>query len=88
MVFLGVENSLTGRCWIGPSVEVQRAAEALVQATGLPASLCQVLARRGVEAPEVPGFLSPRLKDLLPDPRSIRDMQRAGERVLQAVRDG
>ena len=34
--FLGVERSLTGRRWIGPTIEEDRAAEALSQATALP----------------------------------------------------
>ena len=36
MGYLGVESSLTGRRWVGPSVEAERQAEAMEQATGLP----------------------------------------------------
>lgn len=86
MSFLGVEASLTGRRWIGPAPDLQRKAEALEQQTGLAAALCQILAKRGVEAAEAEAFLSPTLIDLLPDPRSIKDMERAAARVLAAVR--
>ncbi|MCA0869615.1 single-stranded-DNA-specific exonuclease RecJ [Seohaeicola saemankumensis] len=86
MAFLGVDQSLTGRRWVGPSVETDRAAEALSQDTGLPKSLCQVLARRGVSAQDAASFLAPTLKDLLPDPHELKDMQRAAERVLSALR--
>lgn len=85
MSFLGVESSLTGRRWTGPGIETERAAEALAQATGLPRPVCLVLARRGVDATEAEAFLSPQLRDLLPDPRSLRDMERAAARVLAAV---
>lgn len=85
MSFLGVEASVTGRRWVGPSVDTDRAAEALAQATALPRPLCQVLARRGVPAAEVDGFLAPTLRDLLPDPRSLKDMEKAGARLLAAV---
>ena len=85
MSYLGVAQSLTGRRWIGPDVECERQAEALAQATHLPRPLCQVLARLGVAAPEVPGFLDPKLRDLLPDPRSLRDMDKAAARILQAA---
>ncbi|WP_288924862.1 single-stranded-DNA-specific exonuclease RecJ [uncultured Maritimibacter sp.] len=83
--FLDVDNSLTGRRWTGPGVELERQAEALVQATGLSAPVCAVLARRGVQADEAAGFLAPTIRDTLPDPRSMRDMDRAAARLLAAV---
>ncbi|WP_286780106.1 MULTISPECIES: single-stranded-DNA-specific exonuclease RecJ [Sulfitobacter] len=86
MSFLGVDASLTGRRWVGPSVEVERATEVLVQQTSLPLALCQVLARRGVAAEEAEAFLAPSLRDLLPDPRSLRDMEKAATRFLAAVK--
>ncbi|WP_282093174.1 single-stranded-DNA-specific exonuclease RecJ [Epibacterium ulvae] len=85
MSFLGVEQSLTGRRWIGPTVDIQRAAEMMEQQSNLPAAVCQVLARRGVPAMEAKGFLEPRLKDLLPDPRKMKDMEKAAARFLEAV---
>ena len=87
MAFLGVEASLTGRRWVGPAPEHQRQAEALSQQTGLPNALCQILAKRDVSAAEVDGYLSPTLKGLLPDPRSIKDMEKAASCILQAVHD-
>ncbi len=86
MSFLGVDASLTGRRWLGPGVEVERATEVLVQQTSLPLALCQVLARRGVAAEEAEAFLAPSLRDLLPDPRSLRDMEKAATRFLAAVK--
>ena len=83
--YLGVARSITGRRWVGPSPEIERGAEALVQASGLVLPLCQVLARRGVAADEVDLFLAPRLRDLLPDPRSLKDMETAATRFLSAV---
>lgn len=85
--YLGVDRSLTGRRWIGPAPEVARQAEALVQQTGLAPALCQTLARLGVPPEEVSTYLEPTLRALLPDPRSLRDMERAAERLLRAVRN-
>ncbi|MEX0319311.1 MAG: single-stranded-DNA-specific exonuclease RecJ [Ruegeria sp.] len=85
MSFLGVEQSLTGRRWVGPSVELERASEMMAQQTSLPRAVCQVLARRGVPAMEAKGFLAPTLKELLPDPRGMKDMEVAATRFLQAV---
>lgn len=84
--FLGVDSSISGRRWVGPTMDQTRQSEALQQDTGLPGALCAVLAARGVSAPEAPAFLAPALRDLLPDPRSLRDMEAAAKRFLIAVR--
>ena len=86
MSFLGIEASLTGRRWVGPGVEVERASELLVQRTGLPQAVCQVLARRGVAPDAAKAFLAPALRDLLPDPRSLKDMEKAAARFLAALK--
>ncbi|MGR3548828.1 MAG: single-stranded-DNA-specific exonuclease RecJ [Roseovarius sp.] len=84
--FLGVEHSLSGRRWIGPGAEADRLAEAMAQATALPRPLCQTLVRLGVTEDAAEAYLAPTLRDLLPDPRSLRDMQEAAARFLRAVR--
>ena len=85
MGFLGVDSSLTGRRWVGPILQVERQTEAMVQASGLPWALCAVMARLGVEVAEAAPYLEPRLRDLLPDPRSLKDMERAAARLLIAL---
>ncbi len=83
--FLNVEASLTGRRWVGPGEAVERLAEAMAQDTRLPLPLCLGLAGRGVTTGEAAGFLAPQLRDLLPDPLRLRDMDRAAARFLQAL---
>ncbi|WP_050931572.1 single-stranded-DNA-specific exonuclease RecJ [Aestuariivita boseongensis] len=85
MSFLGVERSMTGRRWVGPDAGIDRAAEALVQGCDLPHPVALVLARRGVGPETAEAYLKPLLRDLLPDPRSLKDMERAAARFLQAV---
>lgn len=83
--FLGVACSLTGRAWSGLNADQDRAAEALAQATGLPDAVCRTLSRRGVSPDAAAAFLAPTLRDLLPDPRSLRDMEAAAQRFNSAV---
>jgi single-stranded-DNA-specific exonuclease len=45
-----------------------------------------VLAKRGVTPQDADAFLAPTLKDLLPNPRSLRDMEKATARILAAVK--
>ena len=83
--FLDVEASLTGRRWVGPDASADRAAQAMQQASDLPLVLCQILVRQGVAAHETAPYLAPTLRDLLPDPRRLRDMDVAADRFLAAL---
>ncbi len=86
--FLGVETSLSGRRWVGPGGEDIRQAEAIAQATGLSEPVARVLAARGVTPDEAEAYLSPTLRESLPDPRSLRDMEPAAARLVSAVSAG
>ncbi len=86
--FLDVESSFTGRRWVGPSGEVERQAEAIAQATSLPDVLTRVLASRGVQPHEAEAFLAPSLRELMPDPSSLKDMDKAAERIFSALQSG
>ncbi|MBZ4023361.1 single-stranded-DNA-specific exonuclease RecJ [Rhodobacter sp. TJ_12] len=84
--FLNVENSLTGRRWVGPTLEADRLAEAMAQTTQLPLPLARVLVARGVAPEEAAGFLEPTLRELLPDPHRLKDMETAAARFLRAIK--
>lgn len=88
MAFLGIDSSLSGRRWTGPDPALERLAEGLAQQAALPLAVARVLAERGIPAEEAPGFLTPKLRDLLPDPLSLRDMAPAAERLVEAAVKG
>ncbi|SOH94199.1 single-stranded-DNA-specific exonuclease [Monaibacterium marinum] len=75
--FLDVEHSLTGRRWVGMSADEAREAAHLAQVCSVSDPVSRVLARRGISAQDVPAFLAPTLRDLMPDPSSLKDMDRA-----------
>lgn len=85
--FLGVERSLTGRRWLSRAGD-ERMALALSQRLGLPEIVGRVLAARGIGLDEAPSFLNPTLRDLLPDPSHLKDMDKAVERLVRAVTTG
>jgi single-stranded-DNA-specific exonuclease len=85
--FLGVERSATGRRW-RVRLDDDRAALGLAQRLGMPEIICRVLAARGISADAAPAFLEPRLREQLPDPEHLKDMDLAAERVARAIRDG
>jgi len=84
--FLGVTRSALGRTWT-ERCDPARAtiALAIAQTHGLPDVLARVLAGRGVSVQETPGFLNPRLRDLLPDPHGLAQMEAAATRLAEAV---
>ncbi|WP_166415923.1 single-stranded-DNA-specific exonuclease RecJ [Cochlodiniinecator piscidefendens] len=86
--FLGVDRSVTGRRWLGPDTESERQAEAMQQQTMLPPAVCRVLVQRGVPPMDTEAFLNPQLRDLLPDPHTLKDMEKAASRFLKAARNG
>ena len=83
---LGVTRSVLGRTWI-ERCDPTRAtiALAIAQTHGLPEILGRVLAGRGVTVQETEGFLNPRLRDLMPDPHRLTDMQEAARRLADAI---
>lgn len=84
---LGVEHSATGRRW-EPRLENDRTAQAIAQSLGLPDVVGRVLAARGVTVETVAEHLNPALRDLLPDPSTLHDMDKACERLVRAVMAG
>lgn len=85
--FLGIERSLGGRCWQARS-EDERLALALAQRLGLPEILGRVLAARGAGIETAESFLAPKLRDHLPDPSRLLDMDKAASRLAAAIRAG
>ena len=85
--FLGIEASLTGRRWVGPGAEEDRLAEAMEQSTALPSPVCRMLVRQGVPVEAALQYLTPSIRDLLPDPLLLRDMGAAADRFMAAVRN-
>lgn len=83
--FLGVECSATGRRWVGLSDAQDRHAQNIAQQAELPEIIARTLARRGVAPEDAKAFLAPSLRDLMPNPSVLKDMDKAAERICQAV---
>jgi len=85
--FLGVERSLMGRRWRQRAAD-DRAGLALAQRFELPEIVGRLLAARGVAAEAVERFLAPTLRDFLPDPLDLKDMDAAVARLVRAIVTG
>ncbi len=85
-MFLNVATSFKGQPWRSRLDERQeRMAEAIAQSHGLPSTLSRIIASREIEPADVEPFLDPRLKELLPDPSTLMDMDIACARLAEAI---
>jgi single-stranded-DNA-specific exonuclease len=88
-LFLGVENSATGRAWRDRLDERGSArALAIAQRHALPELLARIIAGRNIEADAVDAFLDPAVKRAMPDPHVLTTMKEAAERIADAARRG
>jgi len=84
--FLGVTASVRGFTWRERlASDLRPLALAMSQHHSLPELVGRVLAARGVGLDDVPIFLDPTLKALMPDPSSLRDMDKAAARLADAI---
>ncbi|MBH5322514.1 single-stranded-DNA-specific exonuclease RecJ [Aurantiacibacter sediminis] len=79
---LGVEQSLSGKAWRwrGGNMELASGIHGLEQDIAT-----QLLLSRGVEREELEKHRQPSLRSFLPDPSIFADMDRAAERIAEAV---
>ena len=84
--FLGVTASARGLAWrerLDPAAA--KTASAISQRHELPELLGRVLAAREIGLDEVPVTLDPTIKALLPDPSTLRDMDKGAARLADAI---
>jgi single-stranded-DNA-specific exonuclease len=88
-LFLGVENSATGRAW-RDRLDERGASRALAiaQRHEIPELLARILAGRNVEANAVDAFLDPTIKRSMPDPNVLTAMPEAATRIADAMTRG
>lgn len=84
---LFVERSFSGYAW-RPRLEDARLALTLAQRLELPEIVARALAGRGIGPDEAEAFLTPTLRNALPDPAHLIDMDRAAARIADAVTAG
>lgn len=80
---LGISTSLSGKSWqwMGGNMALGNAASGEAGE----AIVAQLLMARGVAQADLPLHREPSLRNFLPDPSALRDMDRAAERIAQAV---
>lgn len=85
--FMGIERSVTGKWWRERASD-ERLATTISQRFGVPEIVGRVMANRGIGLDDAESFLSPTLRDLMPDPSSLQDMDKAASRIADAIEKG
>ena len=90
MTELAISQSLTGAIWqfedsMVADEAMLRISAYLSQDYDMPLPIAQWLAKKGIDADSIEQFLEPRLRDLLPDPSSFQDMDKACEILADAI---
>lgn len=85
--FLGIEKSLMGRYWLARSCN-KRMALTISQRLDVAEIVGRVLDARGITLENSYSFLNPTLKEQLPDPSHLKDMDIASKRLTRAVMEG
>lgn len=78
--------SITSKRW-NWEAPPERAVQTITQKYGLPDAVARILARRGIAVDDIGSYLTPTLKDLLPNPMQLKDMEKAALRTLAAVQN-
>lgn len=81
---LDVTQSVLGKKWVVTPGDA-RMAQAMAQAYGVPEIVGRLLSSRGVSFDGVTAFMNPSLKASLPDPYVMKDMDKAAERIADAI---
>ena len=87
--FLDVRASLLGQVWRERlDARGRNTAATIAQSTEIPELIARILAARGVAADAAVRFLTPTVRELMPDPNVLTDMDAASERICAAIRRG
>lgn len=87
--FLDVERSISGRSWVDRlDHAASRTSAAMVQQYGITEIIARIIAARGVALEETNEYLTPTIRELMPDPNVLNDMEALIERLAAAVTSG
>ena len=85
-VFLfGVETSASGASWIPPQKAKTNLKELFIQEFELTEVVSELLVNRGFDLEDLPNFFDPKIKNLMPDPSILIDMDKTVERIAKAI---
>ena len=83
----GVEQSVSGASWIAPKKAKENLKDLFKQEFDLTEAMSELLVNRNFNIEELSNFFDPKIKNLMPDPLVLKDMDKTIDRLLTAVLD-
>ena len=84
--FLGIKKSASGKFWQTRDVS-DRDVMTMSQRHSLPDQLARVMVGRGVTIDNADDYLNPTIKNLMPDPSHLLDMDKAVAHIIYAIKN-
>ena len=85
MSFLGVKKSLTNKSWTGPSDQSVEKATEISKKLSISILNALQLVKLNLESENYVKYVNPKVRDLLPDPKTFLDMNKGAKRLLIAI---
>lgn len=82
-VILNVQNSIRRQTWVARAQESD--VESILQNTDVSPLAARLLAGRNVALDDIESFLSPKLKNSIPDPSTLMDMDKTVDLIFEAI---
>ena len=83
----GVEQSVSGASWIAPKKAKENLKDLFKQEFDLTEAMSELLVNRNFNIEELSNFFDPKIKNLMPDPLVLKDMDKTINRLLKAILD-
>ena len=81
----GVDKSASGASWIAPKKAKQNLKELFMQRFDLSEAMSELLVNRDFKLDDLSDYFDPKIKNLMPDPSILIDMDKSVERILKAI---
>ena len=85
MSFLGISKSYTNKQWVGPSDQNWQKALLISKDLSISQLSAYQLIKNKINEKDYLGYISPKIKNLIPYPKAFLDMEKGSLRLLRAI---
>ena len=85
MNFLGISKSYTNKKWVGPSEHDLQLALLYSKRLCIPQLSAYQLIKNNIQEEDYFDYVSPKIKNLIPNPKIFLDMEKGALRLLRAI---
>ena len=87
MNFLGISKSYTNKKWVGQSEHDLQQASLYSKRLCIPQLSAYQLIKNNIQEEDYFDYVSPKIKNLIPNPKIFQDMEKGALRLLRAIEE-